>query len=582
MGVTGVLFCTAAGGSYGMGHLSRCLALAEEGADSFRSTLCLLRGEQEALRKVALPPWLTTARHPEEAEDIDLIVSDLRDTNRSDMKSLVQIAPVVAIDDAGEGRRLAAFCIYSLPLASDLSGNCIGLSYLVLSPRIREITPLPWSKKEGVLVSFGGADPEGLTNTAATILNRIGVRPTVIRGPFFTCNMKDVDAEIVEGGIDILDLINRARVLITSFGITMYEALYLGTPVLLINRSRYHEALSKKTPLVSLGYDGEVSLDSVTQMLRKILEEPEKLRKIARQSRSIVDVNGASRIVAVILQAARGCRQDCLFSHRKYRAVKRCEEFSLLRCRRCGDLFLFELRDKGGIYDNEDYFLEDYKQQYGCSYIEDRDTITSMGLERITVIEEIAVSRGRILDVGCAMGFFLDLARSRGWETQGIEISEFASRWARENLSLDVITGSFLNLELPPESYDAVTFFFVAEHLCDLEAMARKTYAILKKGGILCIALPNRGGISFRINKEEYIVHHPRDHYIDTTVRNLARFLKGFGFERRRVRITGIHPERFFKIFGIEKGGNCLDRIYSNLAKIFSLGDTFEVYAVKE
>lgn len=581
MGATRVLFCTAAGKGYGMGHLRRCLAIVEEGDDLLCPTLCILRGDRRACEKVLLPEGLQLVERPEDADDIDLVVSDLRDTSKGEMARLVRIAPVAAVDDTGTGRQLAAVCIHTLPLLRNLAVNCSGPSYMVLSPRIKEVSPISQSEKNGVLVSFGGSDAEGLTTTVAKRLNRMGIRPMVIRGPFFSCDMKDIDAEVVEGGIDILDSINIAEVLISSFGITMYEAFYLGTPVLLINRSKYHEELARKTPAIVLGYEGGMDFDDMTAALKQKLDDREGLLKSARQNRSFVDGNGASRIVSVILQTAGGRRKDCLFSHGRYRAVKRCEGYSLLRCRRCGDLFLHEIRDKGGIYDNEQYFLEDYEQQYGRSYIEDRENIVAQGIERLKIIEEIAGFRGRILDVGCALGFFLDLARSRGWEAEGIEISGFASKWAEENLSLDIITGSFLDLELSPDSYDAVSLLFVAEHLYDMEAVARKTYAILKKGGILFLAMPNRGGISFRINRKGYIDHHPRDHYIDTNLKNLTNFLSAYGFKRKRVRITGIHPERFFESVGLEKRGPGLNRLYIKLAKILSLGDTFEFYAVK-
>ena len=150
MGSARVLFCTAAGERYGMGHLRRCLAVAYEGKDSFRSSFCLLRGERQSLERVEYPPELEFSTYPEGAGHVDLVVSDLRDTNRREMRRLSRIAPVVAIDDAGEGSRLAAVCVYTLPLIEDLPGNYEGPSYMVLSTRIRELSPLVWEKKEGI------------------------------------------------------------------------------------------------------------------------------------------------------------------------------------------------------------------------------------------------------------------------------------------------------------------------------------------------------------------------------------------------------------------------------------------------
>jgi SAM-dependent methyltransferase/spore coat polysaccharide biosynthesis predicted glycosyltransferase SpsG len=573
------LFCTAAGKGYGIGHLQRCLSLCEEGAGRLQSSLCLMRGSTDLLNGMDLYGARPVHR-PEDAGCVDVVVTDLKRSKPGEMRRLSRLAPVVALDDAGEGSVSAAVCVYSLPLAQPLCGNLHGPDYLVLSPRIRSLTPVPFVRKEGVLVSFGGSDPEGCTRTVTVLLNSMGIRPVVVKGPFSSVDVEGLDAQTVGADTDLLELINKSRVLITSFGITMYEAFYLGTPVLLFNRSAYHQMLSEKAKVTSIGFVG--GTEQPRDRLEAVLRDERTLVQTCENNRLRVDGLGASRVVSVILGTARGVRKDCLFSHKRYSAVRREEDYSLLRCRRCGDLFLFEIRNKGFIYDDKDYFLSDYERQYGRSYIDDRDNIVSIGSERIRIIEAIAAKKGRILDVGCALGFFLDLARGRGWETVGVEISKFASEWARKNLSLDVRTGGFLEIDLPAVSYDAVSFLFVAEHLPDMEAVVRKAYAILKKGGILCVALPNRGGVSYRTAKRSYIADHPRDHYIDTTVRNLGRFLRGYGFRKEKVRVTGIHPLRFYRVVGVAPGKPWLDRIYSAAAKIFSLGDTFEFYAVKE
>src|SRR6185369_10301641 len=58
-------------------------------------------------------------------------------------------------------------------------------------------------------------------------------------------------------------------------------------------------------------------------------------------------------------------------------------------------------------------------------------------------------SRGRLLDVGCAAGVFLDLARGAGWEVRGVELSARHAAYAREAFGLDVWEGDFLAAPLP-------------------------------------------------------------------------------------------------------------------------------------
>ena len=123
--------------------------------------------------------------------------------------------------------------------------------------------------------------------------------------------------------------------------------------------------------------------------------------------------------------------------------------------------------------------------------------------------------------------------------------------------------------------------YYVLEHFKNPLKAIRKVYNLLKPGGVLAIAIPSRGGVLYRTNRREYLDRHPDDHYFDTTPGNLKRFLTGLGFRVVRIKPTGIHPERFFSLFGLKKVPGILRIFYLAVAKIFRLGDTFELYAVK-
>ncbi len=55
-------------------------------------------------------------------------------------------------------------------------------------------------------------------------------------------------------------------------------------------------------------------------------------------------------------------------------------------------------------------------------------------------IENIKSLKGRLLDLGCGFGYFLDLARKNGWETSGVEISQFAVQRAQQELNLNIFS----------------------------------------------------------------------------------------------------------------------------------------------
>lgn len=68
-----------------------------------------------------------------------------------------------------------------------------------------------------------------------------------------------------------------------------------------------------------------------------------------------------------------------------------------------------------------------------------------------------AQERGRLLDVGCGNGMFLDRMRQLGWDVTGVEPDGAAVRVAREKLGLEVIEGSREDAGLPDRYFDAVT-----------------------------------------------------------------------------------------------------------------------------
>jgi len=579
---TRVLFCTAAGERYGLGHLKRCLSIINEAGVTFEPSIYIVKGSaRDVWENQTLTQGYRYVRTVEEAERPEIILCDMRNSRGRQMRKFAKAGTVVSLDDLGAAKKYAHILLHTLPTLEGTSSNLSGSDFLVLESKLKRLRPLSFSEKRGVLVSFGGSDPDNLTGFIVPMLNFMGIQPTVIRGPLFSHRSEELKGEILENPKNLHELINRAQVLITSFGITMFEAFFLGTPVILFNRSSYHYRLAQKVPAMNLGYKGSLGDEQLKNILGSLLEDEQSLRESAQRAVSTIDGRGTERVISLMNQGSHALRKDCLFGHSRAIALKRNEEYTLFRCRRCGDFFLYEIQPLRRIYDDSSYFLSEYKKQYGRTYPEDRENIDRIGVRRIKIIEGILEKPGRMLDVGCALGFFVHLAASRGWEALGIEVSPYACEWGKKILTLDITQASFLDVQIEAESFDAVCFFFVAEHFKNIEDLIEKTHRILKKGGVVAFALPNRSGISYRLRRQKYLETHPRDHYFDTNPKNLTRILKRYGFRKRNIYITGIHPNRFFEAFGIRSTPRFLQRVYSICANIFHLGDTFEYYGTK-
>ena len=103
------------------------------------------------------------------------------------------------------------------------------------------------------------------------------------------------------------------------------------------------------------------------------------------------------------------------------------------------------------------------------------------------------VGRGRLLDVGCATGRFLQQMASVGWRVSGIELDPVAAAKAR-TVTPDIAIGDPAEVTLPAKSFDVVTAFHVVEHLPDPATALRNMLAWLAPGGLLIVEVPNFGG----------------------------------------------------------------------------------------
>jgi SAM-dependent methyltransferase len=157
----------------------------------------------------------------------------------------------------------------------------------------------------------------------------------------------------------------------------------------------------------------------------------------------------------------------------------------IVRCRACGHMQLDPMPEEAVL---DSAYADAASEDYVDEEAGQRETARRI-LERVEQFE----APGRLLDLGCWVGFLLAEARERGWEGVGIEPSTFASAYAREQLGLDVRTEGLFTADLPPGSFDAVVLGDVIEHLVDPGAALERIAALLASGGVLTMMLPDAG-----------------------------------------------------------------------------------------
>jgi SAM-dependent methyltransferase len=231
---------------------------------------------------------------------------------------------------------------------------------------------------------------------------------------------------------------------------------------------------------------------------------------------------------------------------------------NIVRCDACSHMQLdrfpsdAELEAAYAEAASDDYVEEEAGQRYSFRSV----------LERI---ERYAPERGRILDVGCWVGFLLAEARDRGWrECVGIEPSTVASSYARERLGLDVRTEELFTADLPIGHFDVVVMGDVLEHLTRANAALDRIGELLRPGGLIALELPDAGSrVARLLGPRWWSVIPTHIHYF--TRQSAATMLRRHGYEPLFV---ATDPKSFTVRYYLDKGGGYLPAVSKALIAI--------------
>jgi SAM-dependent methyltransferase len=181
-----------------------------------------------------------------------------------------------------------------------------------------------------------------------------------------------------------------------------------------------------------------------------------------------------------------------------------------------------------------------YAEAESADYIEEERGQRTTARESLARIECYRAP-GRLLDLGCWVGFLLDEARNRGWDTMGLEPSEFASSFARERFGLDVRTTDLFSAELDRRCFDAVVLGDVIEHLRDPGGALDHIAGLSRPDAVLYLALPDAGSrVARAMGRRWWSVLPTHVQYF--TRRSLATLLARHGW---RVLELGTAPKAF-------------------------------------
>jgi SAM-dependent methyltransferase len=241
----------------------------------------------------------------------------------------------------------------------------------------------------------------------------------------------------------------------------------------------------------------------------------------------------------------------------------------ILKCPSCGFVFAntqISPKELNALYQRNYFFGEEY-----VNYIEDKATLQRNFAERLRTLKNFS-SGGRLFEIGCAYGFFLELAEN-SWTAEGCDISKDAAQAARTS-GLKVTFGDFLKLPSRRKSYDVVCMWDTIEHLARPDLYVEKAASLLRAGGVLSLTTGDIGSWMARFRKSRWRLIHPPTHLYYFDRRTITTLLSRYGLQVVNFEHCGYYrslQQILYSILILNRKGKAGKSVYEMLKPLFGI-----------
>jgi spore coat polysaccharide biosynthesis protein SpsF len=339
----------------GMGHVSRCLALADALRDEHACAVTFAMRDPEGAGVAAVRACGYEVAHINAAEAADYggelaaliaargaraVVVDVRDSlSRASLDDIRGSGTRVVIVDDGTERRLAADLAFYPPVPQveelDWSGYAgrrfTGWDWVLLKAEFSELGSRGSGRASGagsesaseasaavdVLVTMGGSDPAGMTEFTIDALNLLPMplAVQVVIGPAFARPIELVDTvarskhsvHVVHSPASMPTLMRASRIAVASFGVSAYELAACGVPAVHLgltpDHARSASAFEREQIALNAGVFADVTPRQVADAAARLIGSARLRMKMAARARSLVDGRGASRIARLVVDS---------------------------------------------------------------------------------------------------------------------------------------------------------------------------------------------------------------------------------------------------------------------------------------
>ncbi len=210
----------------------------------------------------------------------------------------------------------------------------------------------------------------------------------------------------------------------------------------------------------------------------------------------------------------------------------------LRRCRVCTHVWADLSIDAAAIAQlyQRSYFFGD---EYG-NYLDDRRIIEKNFARRLATLRRFAgPQHRRLFEVGCAYGFFLNVARTAFESVEGIDISEDAVNFAVRELGLNAVCGDLLSADLGRRQFDVACLWDTIEHLATPTQYVERLAARMPAGALIAITTGDIASRTARFQKARWRMIHPPTHLQYFSPASMTAMLDRCGFRVRHIEHCG-------------------------------------------
>lgn len=261
--------------------------------------------------------------------------------------------------------------------------------------------------------------------------------------------------------------------------------------------------------------------------------------------------------------------------------------FNVVKCRNCELMFLSPRLTEPSIfrlYQDMSYYQSSISGQGYDEYMDVRENWIKTFDRRLRIIQEFK-PEGRILDVGCGPGFFMEVAERKGYDVWGLDPSNYIVTVAQEKFGTRVHEGTLETAVFDNQSFDIIVSFDTFEHIYDPLSFLNAARELLAPKGILVITTPNAKSLLARVSGRKWVSFKIPEHVFYWSHSTISNAMNG-RFKVLRIKNAGQYATVSFlvrRLFGLKsEATGFLKTILGLLSRLSVYSDNGSITVIAE